>query len=91
MGLLDPQLSDMSHYLLIAGAYRDNEVDATHALSVALGEVSRKGGKIEDIPLLPLGEAQLIQLLEDTFNTSIGMPNRPPHTLCSHCSRTLLH
>ena len=62
----------MSHHLLIAGAYRDNEVDATHALSLALGEVSRKGGKIEDISLLPLGEAQLIQLLEDTFNTSIG-------------------
>ena len=73
MDLLDPQSRNMSDYLLIVGAYRDNEVDATHALSLTLGEVNRKGGKVEDIPLLPLSEAHVIQLVEDTFNTNISM------------------
>ena len=72
MRLLDPQLTNTSHYLLIVGAYRDNEVDATHPLSMALGEVNRKGGKVDDIPLLPLDELHVTQLLEDTFNTSMS-------------------
>ena len=79
MRLLDPQLSNMSHHLLIVGAYRDNEVDATHPLSVALREVNRKGGKVEDIPLLPLGEPHVTQLLEDTFDTNTSI--QPSHTL----------
>ena len=70
MRLLDPQFSNTPLYLLVVGAYRDNEVDATHPLSIALGEVHRKGGKVEDIPLLPLGEPHVTQLLEDTFNTN---------------------
>ena len=75
--LLDPQLSNTSHHLLIVGAYRDNEVDATHPLSMTLGEVNRKGGKVEDIPLVALSEAHVIRLVEDTFNTNTSMSSTP--------------
>lgn len=56
-------------YLLIVGAYRDNEVDYSHPLSVSIREIHKKGGNIEDIQLLPLSEPEVVQLLDDTFNT----------------------
>jgi predicted ATPase len=72
--MLDPlyHQSNKPAYLLIVGAYRDNEVDSNHPLSLALCEVDRNGGKVEDLQLLPLSEEQVIQMLEDTFNTNIS-------------------
>ncbi len=42
--------------LLIAGAYRDNEVDATHPLSKALGELEHTRAAVERLSLAPLSQ-----------------------------------
>jgi predicted ATPase len=68
------------------GAYRDNEVDTTHPLSVSLREIERKGGKVEDLQLLPLSDGQVAKLVDDTFNTNIGMPY---FSICSPSSLNL--
>lgn len=65
--LLEPDTK--SEKLFVVGAYRDNEVTPSHPLSVTLREVERRGGKFVDILLSPLNEAQVEQLLDDTFNS----------------------
>ena len=45
--------SDLQHLMLI-GAYRDNEVDATHPLMQKLRAIRNTGAKIEEITLAPL-------------------------------------
>jgi predicted ATPase len=55
-------------YLLLIGAYRENEVDETHPLTQTLHEIKRKGGVVQDILLNPLSEDNIVDLLEDTFN-----------------------
>jgi PAS domain S-box-containing protein len=58
--------SDLQHLLLI-GAYRDNEVDATHPLARKLEAVKNAGARIEEITLAPLTSEQLAQLIADTL------------------------
>ena len=58
---------DQKH-LLIVGAYRDHEVDATHLLTAAL-DILRKGGvKLEELTLQPLGSASVVRLLADALD-----------------------
>ena len=45
--------SDLQHLMLI-GAYRDNEVDATHPLMRKLDAIRTAGGKVQEITLAPL-------------------------------------
>jgi len=45
--------SDLRHLLLI-GAYRDNEVDATHPLTRTLDVIRSAGARVEEIRLAPL-------------------------------------
>lgn len=54
-------------YFLIVGAYRDNEVSSTHPLMLALNAAHRKGVEISDLELLPLSQADVVQLVRDTF------------------------
>ncbi|MBN2576283.1 MAG: AAA family ATPase [Deltaproteobacteria bacterium] len=54
-------------YLLVIGAYRDNEVDPTHLLTGALADLRRAGTRIVEIKLPPLDESATLQLLGDTF------------------------
>ena len=58
--------SELKHLLLI-GAYRDNEVDATHPLMRMLGEIRGAGGPITEITLEPLDREHLGQLLADAL------------------------
>jgi predicted ATPase/signal transduction histidine kinase len=58
---------DLSH-LLVIGAYRDNEVDATHPLVRRLSAIRAAGGTIEEIRLAPLRADDLAHLIVDTFN-----------------------
>jgi predicted ATPase len=53
--------------LLRIGAYRDNEVDATHPLPRKLEPISRAGGVVKDISLGRLTGDHLRQLLADAF------------------------
>ena len=58
--------SDLQHLMLI-GAYRDNEVDATHPLARKLEAVKNAGAKIEEITLAPLASEHLAQLIVDAL------------------------
>jgi len=51
------------HYLLLVGAYRDNEVDSSHPLRQGLAAIRQAGGAVQEMVLaaLPLDEvAQLV-------------------------------
>ncbi|MEG4987001.1 AAA family ATPase [Microcoleus sp. BR0-C5] len=54
-------------YLLLLGAYRDNEVSPGHPLMLTLDEVRKAGTTINTITLAPLGQISLNQLVADTL------------------------
>jgi predicted ATPase/signal transduction histidine kinase len=62
--------------LLLVGAYRDNEVGPTHALSRTLDEVRRSGVALMELVLRPLSAAHLTQLAADTLR-------RPPEEVAA--------
>ena len=59
------------HYLLLIGAYRDNEVDASHSLPVVLDEIQSTGVELHDIRLGPLTQQHVNQLVADTLDVSL--------------------
>ncbi|MEP7123114.1 MAG: AAA family ATPase [Byssovorax sp.] len=66
--LLQLLLTDPStKHLLVLGAYRDNEVEATHPLMVALEAIRREGGAVSTIRLAPLDLAHVNQLVSETL------------------------
>jgi len=54
-------------YLLIIGAYRDNEVTPIHPLMLILGEIEKTSATINKINLLPLSQVQINLLVADTL------------------------
>ena len=60
-----------SQYLLIIGAYRDNEVDATHPLMQTLEQIEKEAGRFCNISLQPLEFKYINQLIADTLNCPI--------------------
>jgi predicted ATPase len=58
--------SDLRHLMLI-GAYRDNEVDATHPLTRKLQAIRGAGGKVQEITLAPLALEHIEQLVSDAL------------------------
>jgi PAS domain S-box-containing protein len=62
--------TDLQHLLLI-GAYRDNEVSATHPLMRKLDAIRQGGGFLQDIVLTPLGRDDLAQLLSDSLRCGL--------------------
>ncbi len=70
--LIELLITDIdSQYLLIIGAYRDNEVDATHPLRQALEQIEKEAGRLCNISLQPLEFQYINQLIADTLNCSI--------------------
>jgi predicted ATPase/signal transduction histidine kinase/ActR/RegA family two-component response regulator len=65
--MTDPDLS----HLLIVGAYRDGEVDATHHLSMTLEQISQKLD-VQRVELRPLGSEHVAELLADTLQRSLA-------------------
>ena len=59
--------TDLQHLMLI-GAYRDNEVNATHPLVRKLDVIRQAGAAVQDIVLTPLGREDLSQLLADSLH-----------------------
>ena len=58
-------------YLFLVGAYRDNEVEATHPLQLSLDKIRRsKNCSLREITLAPLGREAVTQLVADTFALS---------------------
>ncbi len=58
-------------YLLLIGAYRDNEVFAAHPLMLTLDEMAKGNTIINRITLAPLSERSLNQLVADTLGCSL--------------------
>ncbi|MEG4810534.1 AAA family ATPase [Microcoleus sp. F8-D3] len=59
-----------SQYLLIIGAYRDNEVNPTHPLVQTLEKIRESGANLNNITVQPLALNHVSQLIADTFNES---------------------
>jgi predicted ATPase/signal transduction histidine kinase/CheY-like chemotaxis protein len=58
-----------SQYLLVIGAYRDNEVSVTHPLMLILEKIQKSGTVINNIILQQLQIAHVNQLVSDTLHT----------------------
>ncbi|WP_334729060.1 AAA family ATPase [Nostoc sp.] len=70
--LIELLITDVeSKYILIIGAYRDNEVDATHPLIQTLEQIKKDGAKVNNILLQPLKILYINQLIVDTLSCSI--------------------
>jgi PAS domain S-box-containing protein len=62
-----------SQYLSIVGAYRDNEVNATHPLLLKLTDFEAAGGNVIRIPLAPLDLETVDRLVSDTVARSLDI------------------
>ncbi|HEY6796467.1 MAG TPA: AAA family ATPase [Kineosporiaceae bacterium] len=59
----DPEV----RFLLVVGAYRDNQVTPDHPLSVALDATEAAGGRVSRIVLGPLSDTALTEFVGDTL------------------------
>ncbi|MFZ6044738.1 AAA family ATPase [Pseudomonas sp. CR3202] len=59
--------SDM-RYLMLIGAYRDNEVDAAHPLADKLRAIRSAGVRIDEITLAPLARLHIEQLIAESLH-----------------------
>jgi len=57
-----------SGYLLVIGAYRDNEVFAAHPLMLTLDAMAKAGAAVNTLTLEPLSSESLNHLVADTLN-----------------------
>lgn len=65
-----------SSYLLILGAYRDNEVFPAHPLMLTLDELYKQGAVVNTLTLDALSEENITRLIADTLlcSTAIAAP-----------------
>jgi len=60
-------------YLLLIGAYRDNEVNPVHPLVLTLDEIQKLGARVNTITLAPLGNVSVNHLVADTLSCSLEL------------------
>jgi predicted ATPase/transcriptional regulator with GAF, ATPase, and Fis domain len=73
LGLLGPLLTSREiEALFLMGAYRDNEVDASHSLMRTLGALEAAGVQLRRIALGPLELADLTLLVRDTLHGKLA-------------------
>ncbi|MEO0840612.1 MAG: AAA family ATPase [Cyanobacteria bacterium J06643_5] len=65
-----------TNYLLLIGAYRDNEVFPAHPLMLTLEEIGKAAAIINTITLEPLNQESLNQLIADTLNCDLEISQR---------------
>jgi hypothetical protein len=53
------------NHLLLIGAYRDNEASGSHPLVRKLNAIRQAGGRTQEVPLRPLAQGDLGQLIAD--------------------------
>ncbi|MEG4440528.1 AAA family ATPase [Microcoleus sp. AT9_B5] len=58
-----------TQYLFVIGAYRDNEVTATHPAMLTLSEMKKQGVVINHLSLSPLNLNQVNEFIADTLKT----------------------
>jgi serine/threonine protein kinase len=70
LDLLEDLLSQVEvRHLLLIGAYRDNEVDATHPLARRLKTIRQGRASVQEISLTPLARADVGQLIADALRS----------------------
>ena len=60
-----------SQHLFLVGAYRSNEVNSVHPLSLTIEEIRQAGGAISQIDLLPLERVIVEQMIAETFSREL--------------------
>ena len=71
LALLSHVLTDaQTRNVLFVGAYRDNEVDATHPLETAVHELQNANVDVAMVSLGALNESDVLQLLRDAFSAT---------------------
>ncbi|MDZ7954366.1 AAA family ATPase [Nostoc sp. DedQUE09] len=60
-------------YLLLIGAYRDNEVNSVHPLMLTLEEIQKLDATVNTITLLPLDRVSINHLVADTLSCSLAL------------------
>ncbi|QLE50356.1 GAF domain-containing protein [Nostoc sp. C057] len=60
-------------YLLLIGAYRDNEVNPVHPLMLTLQEIQKLGATVNRITLTPLDQTSVNHLVADTLSCSLAL------------------
>ena len=60
-------------YLLLLGAYRDNEVFPAHPLMLTLDEICKLGATLNTITLAPLSQDDLNRLVADTLSCELEL------------------
>lgn len=72
LDLLEDLLTGVDlHHLLLIGAYRDNEVHATHPLVRKLDAIRHAGAAVQDVVLAPLDRGDISQLLVDSLRIPV--------------------
>ncbi|MDM8557374.1 ATP-binding sensor histidine kinase [Candidatus Parabeggiatoa sp. HSG14] len=64
-----------SHYLLLMGAYRDNEVNAAHPFILILEDIRKTDALVNQITLGPLAQPELNRLIADTLSCPVEKAN----------------
>ncbi|MEG4528619.1 AAA family ATPase, partial [Microcoleus sp. C2D2] len=75
--LMQLLMSDIDNrYLLLIGAYRDNEVFAAHPLMLTLADIQKTEAKVNTITLDPLARSDVNSLVADTLacSTALALP-----------------
>jgi PAS domain S-box-containing protein len=55
-------------HLLVIGAYRDNEVSASHPLRLLLAAIEKAGTPVVNLVLAPISPAELVELVADALH-----------------------
>ncbi|MEG4584335.1 AAA family ATPase [Microcoleus sp. MOSTC5] len=66
-------LMEDTGYLLVLGAYRDNEVSLVHPLIFTVNEIVKTGARVNTITLPQLSEPELNRLVADTLNCELSI------------------
>jgi len=71
--LIELMMTDaQTQYLFLIGAYRDNEVNYSHPLTIMLEGLRKEGATTSQITLAPLGLSAIAQLIADTLHSDIS-------------------
>ncbi len=66
-------LMQNTEYLLVLGAYRDNEASAAHPFIHTVDEIVKTGSVVNTITLQPLSLVDMNQLVADTLNCELSL------------------
>ena len=74
LNLLNVLMADnRTGYLLLLGAYRDNEVFAAHPLMLALADLEKQNTTLSTITLAPLSASHINQLVAETLSCAVAL------------------